>query len=122
MVWLLQKSVKKSQRRQIAKFTINLAAPVEDRVIDTANFEEFLRSRIKIHGSKAGQGGSKVVVSRDKAKVNVAAELPFSKRLVSHERCLFCGVFISRHSSLLWRCVFNIISSLSCFFVAISDT
>ncbi len=47
-------------------------------MLDVANFEKFLHDRIKVNG-KAGNLGSKVTLGRDKTKVNVTAELPFSK-------------------------------------------
>ena len=57
--------------------------PVEDKVLDPAAFEKFLHDRIKVNG-KAGQLGSKVTISRDKTKIQVAAELPFSKRYLKY--------------------------------------
>jgi large subunit ribosomal protein L22e len=41
--------------------------------------EKFLSDKIKV-GGKAGVLGDKVAVSRDAAKITVAAEQPFSKR------------------------------------------
>ena len=48
-----------------------------------ASFEKFLHDRIKV-GGKAGQLGTKVTISRDKTKLNVNAELPFSKRYLKY--------------------------------------
>ena len=48
-----------------------------------ASFEKFLHDRIKV-GGKAGQLGSKVTISRDKSKLSVTAELPFSKRYLKY--------------------------------------
>jgi len=42
-----------------------------------------LHDRIKVNG-KAGDLGSKVTVSREKAKIIVNAELPFSKRYLKY--------------------------------------
>jgi large subunit ribosomal protein L22e len=56
---------------------------VEDKVFDAAAFEKFLHDRVKVNG-KAGNLGSKVTISRDKAKVNVTAEAPFSKRYLKY--------------------------------------
>jgi len=44
-----------------------------------ADFEKFLHDKIKVDG-KAGNLGTKVRISTDKAKITVHAELPFSKR------------------------------------------
>jgi large subunit ribosomal protein L22e len=48
-----------------------------------SSFEKFLHDKIKV-GGKAGQLGSKVTITRDKTKVLVAAELPFSKRYLKY--------------------------------------
>jgi large subunit ribosomal protein L22e len=46
-------------------------------------FEKFLNDKIKVNG-KAGVLGTKVTISREKAKINVTAELPFSKRYLKY--------------------------------------
>lgn len=51
--------------------------------MDPASFEKFLHDRIKVNG-KAGELGSKVTITRDKTKIIVAAELPFSKRYLKY--------------------------------------
>eukprot|EP00603_Paraphysomonas_imperforata_P001512 CAMPEP_0114429690 /NCGR_PEP_ID=MMETSP0103-20121206/9628_1 /TAXON_ID=37642 ORGANISM="Paraphysomonas imperforata, Strain PA2" /NCGR_SAMPLE_ID=MMETSP0103 /ASSEMBLY_ACC=CAM_ASM_000201 /LENGTH=96 /DNA_ID=CAMNT_0001599059 /DNA_START=341 /DNA_END=631 /DNA_ORIENTATION=- len=56
---------------------------MEDKVLDPVAFEKFLHDRIKVNG-KAGNLGTKVTISRDKSKLNVAAELPFSKRYLKY--------------------------------------
>lgn len=62
---------------------MDLSAPVEDRVLDPASFEKFLHDSIKVAG-KAGNLGTKVVISREKNKVLVVAEPPFSKRYLKY--------------------------------------
>lgn len=52
-------------------------------MLDIAAFEKFLHDRIKVNG-KAGNLGTKVTISRDKTKLNIAAELPFSKRYLKY--------------------------------------
>jgi large subunit ribosomal protein L22e len=79
----LQKSVKKAGKKTVSKFTIDLSAPVEDKVMDPASFEKFLHDRIKVNG-KAGELGGKVTISRDKTKIVVNAEQPFSKRYLKY--------------------------------------
>jgi len=76
----LSKSIGK---KQVAKFTIDCSQPVEDKVLDPANFEKFLHDKIKVFG-KAGNLGTKVTISRDKNKIVVNAELPFSKRYLKY--------------------------------------
>lgn len=79
----IQKTAKKSAKKNVAKFTVDCWQPVEDKVFDAAAFEKFLHDRIKVNG-KAGNLGSKVTISRDKSKINVTAELPFSKRYLKY--------------------------------------
>ena len=79
----VQKKGKKGAKKSVAKFAIDCAQPVEDRVLDPASFEKYLQDRIKVDG-KAGNLGDKVVVSRDKAKILVQAQLPFSKRYLKY--------------------------------------
>lgn len=79
----MQQKGKKVGKRSLAKFSIDCQQPVEDKVIDPASFEKFLHDRIKVNG-KAGDLGTKVVISRDKTKIMVQAELPFSKRYLKY--------------------------------------
>lgn len=81
---VLQKpQVKKAGKKSVSKFTIDLSAPVEDKVMDPASFEKFLHDRIKVNG-KAGELGSKVTINREKSKIVVSAEAPFSKRYLKY--------------------------------------
>ena len=82
-VFQLQKVVKKVGKKSIAKFTIDCHAPVEDKVMDPASFEKFLHDRIKVNG-KSGNLGTKVTIVRDKTKISVTADLPFSKRYLKY--------------------------------------
>ena len=45
--------------------------------------EKFLLDRIKV-GGKVGNLGDAITVSRDKAKVNVSADMPLSKRYLKY--------------------------------------
>ena len=51
--------------------------------MDAASFEKFLHDRIKVNG-KAGNLGTKVTIARKDTKINVTAELPFSKRYLKY--------------------------------------
>ena len=62
---------------------IDCSAPLEDKIIDLAGFEKFLHDKIKVNG-KAGDLGTKVTVAREKSKILVNAELPFSKRYLKY--------------------------------------
>ena len=64
-------------------FGIDCPKPVEDKVFNTANFAEFLRQRIKIDG-KLGKLGDRVRVGNDDRKINVDANIPFSKRYLKY--------------------------------------
>jgi len=52
-------------------------------VLESASFEKFLHDRIKVNG-KAGVLGDRVHISRDKTKVFVTAQAPFSKRYLKY--------------------------------------
>ncbi len=76
--------MKKSKgKKAVAKFTIDCLQPVEDKVLDPAAFEKYLHDKIKVNG-KAGDLGSKVTIVREKAKIHVTAQLPFSKRYLKY--------------------------------------
>jgi large subunit ribosomal protein L22e len=81
----VKKVVKKSGKKsaKVAKFTIDCWQPVEDKVLDAASFEKYLHDKIKVNG-KAGALGTKVTITRDKTKISVNAELPFSKRYLKY--------------------------------------
>jgi hypothetical protein len=66
-------------------FTIDCTKPVEDKIMEIATLEKFLQERIKVAGGKAGNLGEGVTVTRDKTKVTVTSDGPFSKRYISTE-------------------------------------
>merc|ERR1719408_280361 len=74
---------KKGSKKQTVKFTVDCSQPVEDSVLEPANFEKFLKDSIKVNG-KAGNLGDTISVSRDKTKVIVSAELPLAKRYLKY--------------------------------------
>ena len=57
--------------------------PYDDKVLYPSAFELFLRQRIKVNG-KTGNLDKKVVITKDKSKLNIAAEQPFSKRYLKY--------------------------------------
>lgn len=61
---------------------IDCTQPVDDKVLDVAQFEKYLHDRIKINGKTGQLAGQNVVLTRDRTKLTVAspAELNFSKR------------------------------------------
>ena len=70
----------KGGKKKGSTFVIDCAKPVEDKIMDIASLEKFLQERIKVAGGKAGALGDAVTVTRDKSKITVTSEGPFSKR------------------------------------------
>jgi len=79
----IKKAKKLVKRKQTLKFTVDCSQPVDDGIMDAASFEKFLQDRIKVSG-KTGNLGDLINVSRDKAKVTVASDIPFSKRYLKY--------------------------------------
>lgn len=65
------------------KFVINCTQPVQDSVLVTSDFSDFLKKRIKVEG-KLGNLQDRVVVSQDANKVVVSASMAFSKRYLKY--------------------------------------
>lgn len=71
-------------KKEIRKFIVDCAQPVDDNILDAAGLEQFFVERINVNG-KVGQLGDKVKIERgDKSKITVTAELPFSKRYLKY--------------------------------------
>nr|XP_034812217.2 60S ribosomal protein L22-like [Pan paniscus] len=68
------------KKKQVLKFTLECTHPVEDGIMDAANFEQFLQERIKVNGKAENLGGGMATIERSKSKINVTSEVPFSKR------------------------------------------
>merc|ERR1712194_531202 len=79
----LKKKVLAKGKKQTLKFTVDCQQPADDNIIETKDLEKFLNNRIKVDG-KTGNLGDKVTISRDKAKIQVNAEAPFSKRYLKY--------------------------------------
>merc|ERR1712160_94224 len=79
----LKKKTASKGKKQMLKFTIDCQQPTDDTIITPADLEKFLKERIKVNG-KTGNLGEKVQVSREKAKIHVSAEAPFSKRYLKY--------------------------------------
>ncbi|XP_043833297.1 60S ribosomal protein L22-like [Dromiciops gliroides] len=75
----------KKKKKQVLKFTLDCTHPVEDGIMDAANFEQFLQERIKVNGKASNLGGGVVTTERSKSKIAVISEVPFSKRYL---KCL----------------------------------
>mmetsp|Transcript_29030 Transcript_29030/g.52612 ORF Transcript_29030/g.52612 Transcript_29030/m.52612 type:complete len:125 (-) Transcript_29030:114-488(-) len=79
----LKKKTAVKGKKSLLKFTVDCQQPADDNIIETKDFEKFLLARIKVEG-KTGNLGDKVTVSREKSKIHVSAEAPFSKRYLKY--------------------------------------
>ncbi|XP_044741275.1 60S ribosomal protein L22-like [Chrysoperla carnea] len=77
------KGGQKKKKLAVRKFTVDCTHPVEDNILDVANFEQYLKERIKING-KTNQLGNVVSLERHKTKLSVNSEVPFSKRYLKY--------------------------------------
>jgi len=77
------KTAPKKGKKTTLKFIIDSTIPVEHGIMDPGSFEKFLHDRIKVNG-KAGVLGHAVIISRDKTKIHITAEQPFSKRYLKY--------------------------------------
>uniref|UniRef100_A0A8C6RZ65 Large ribosomal subunit protein eL22 n=1 Tax=Nannospalax galili TaxID=1026970 RepID=A0A8C6RZ65_NANGA len=66
-------------------FTLDCTHPVEDGIMDAANFEQFLQERIKVNGKAGNLGGGVVTIERSKSEITVTSEVvPFSERYLKY--------------------------------------
>merc|ERR1712113_472228 len=73
----------KKGKKTTLKFTVDCTLPVEDGIMDCANFEKFLQERIKVNG-KTNNFGNNVTIERAKSKVSINSDVPFSKRYLKY--------------------------------------
>ncbi|XP_067290420.1 60S ribosomal protein L22-like 1 [Pseudorasbora parva] len=78
-----QAVVKKNKKGARWNFTLDCTHPVEDGILDSANFETFLKEKVKVNG-KTGNLGNVVQIVRQKNKINVTSEKQFSKRYLKY--------------------------------------
>ncbi len=83
MTMKIFKKGQKQGKKINLKYQINCKLPSEDNVIVLNDFENFLKSRIKVSG-KAGNLGSAITVSKDSQNIIVQATIPFSKRYLKY--------------------------------------
>uniref|UniRef100_A0A8D0APR1 Large ribosomal subunit protein eL22 n=1 Tax=Sander lucioperca TaxID=283035 RepID=A0A8D0APR1_SANLU len=67
---------RKTKKGASWKFTLDLTHPVEDGILDSANFETFLKERIKVNG-KTGNLSNIVQVGRMKNKINLVLKTSY---------------------------------------------
>merc|ERR1711973_438366 len=76
------KGMKKKKKLNL-KFTIDCTHPVEDGIMNPADFETFLKQKIKVN-NKVGNLGGHVQVELAKNKITVSSEIAFSKRYLKY--------------------------------------
>ncbi|XP_071840535.1 large ribosomal subunit protein eL22-like [Apostichopus japonicus] len=77
----IQKGAKK--KKVTYKFTIDCTMPVEDGIMDSANFEQFLQDRIKVDGKTKNFTG-RLSIERKKSKLTITTDFDFSKRYLKY--------------------------------------
>jgi len=74
---------RKSKKAPAQKFVIDCSKPVDDGLMECADFEKFLTDRIKVNG-KTGVLGEDVVITRDGSTLTVEVNIEFSKRYLKY--------------------------------------
>merc|ERR1711976_585763 len=77
------KSAKGKKKKNTLRFHIDCTHPVEDGIMDVANFGKYLHERIKVEG-KTNNFGNNISLERSKNKVALTSEIPFSKRYLKY--------------------------------------
>lgn len=80
---IIHKKESQKDKSQQLKFYIDCAQPVEDKVLLLSDFENFLKTKIKVQG-KQGNLGSDIVLKKDGNKIVVDSKIPFSKRYLKY--------------------------------------
>ena len=77
------KAVKKLGKKNQIKLFIDCTHPVEDGIMNCADFEKYLHERIKVAG-KTINFGKEVSMERLKTKIALTSDVPFSKRYLKY--------------------------------------
>nr|KAG5710061.1 hypothetical protein BaRGS_030137 [Batillaria attramentaria] len=77
------KAGKGKKKKTTLRFMIDCTHPVEDGIMDVANFEKYLHERIKVEG-KTNNFGNVVSLERNKNKITLTSEVAFSKRYLKY--------------------------------------
>merc|ERR1712203_945106 len=77
------KAVKKLGKKNQIKLFIDCTHPVEDGIMNCADFEKYLHERIKV-GGKTNNFGKELVMERFKTKICLTSDIPFSKRYLKY--------------------------------------
>ncbi|CAL4136941.1 unnamed protein product [Meganyctiphanes norvegica] len=75
---------KKGGKKKVQiKYHIDCRQPVEDGIMNAGDFETFLQERVKVNG-KTNNFGNQVSLERNKSKITLVSEVPFSKRYLKY--------------------------------------
>ena len=74
---------KVAKKTPSARYVIDCSIPIADRIFSIADYEQFLKDRIKVNG-KAGNLGKSVMVKHQKKKVIVRSTAGFSKQYLKY--------------------------------------
>ncbi|GMI63295.1 hypothetical protein ScalyP_jg1235 [Parmales sp. scaly parma] len=74
----------KITKAQKTKFVIDCKVPIDDKIIDPANFHKFLEDGIKHDGKKNNLASGGITITRDKTKMTVTGDENFSKRYLKY--------------------------------------
>merc|ERR1712228_1024404 len=74
---------KKGKKKVQLKYHIDCRQPVEDGIMNAGDFETFLQERVKVNG-KTNNFGNQVSLERNKSKITLVSEVPFSKRYLKY--------------------------------------
>merc|ERR1712156_466028 len=77
------KAMKKLGKKNQIKLFIDCTHPVEDGIMNCADFEKYLHERIK-GGGKTNNFGKELVMERVKTKICLTSDIPFSKRYLKY--------------------------------------
>ncbi|XP_050997289.1 60S ribosomal protein L22-like [Acomys russatus] len=72
------------RRRRRKQCAFDCTCPVDDGIMDAANFEQFLQERTTVNGKPGNLGRGVVTIEWSKSKITVTSEVPFSKRYLKH--------------------------------------
>ncbi|XP_076471410.1 large ribosomal subunit protein eL22-like [Babylonia areolata] len=78
-----QSAGKGKKKKTTLRFQVDCTHPVEDGIMDVGDFEKYLHARIKVEG-KTSNFGSVVALERNKNKITLTSEIPFSKRYLKY--------------------------------------
>lgn len=77
------KAPKGAAKSKAKKYTIDTSKVAEEKVIDPADYEKYLREHIKV-SNKTGNLGEAVKVERKGNKIDVTTTIDFSKRYIKY--------------------------------------